>query len=81
MLISVSSQENGAFGGARRADATFGRALAKAVVERAAALLRSFVPFCSTAYAPEGSLLGAAVNACDGRVMPGRRRYRGRNEA
>jgi hypothetical protein len=43
MLISVSSQENGAFGGAHRADATFGRALAKAVVERAAALLRSFV--------------------------------------
>jgi hypothetical protein len=43
MLIAVSSQENGPFGAARWADATFGCAIAEAVVERAAALLRSFV--------------------------------------
>jgi hypothetical protein len=43
MLTSVSSQETSAFGAARRVDATFGRALAEAVVERAAAFLRSFV--------------------------------------
>jgi hypothetical protein len=43
MLISVSSQGNGAAGAARRADATFGRAFAEAVVERAAAFLHSFV--------------------------------------
>jgi hypothetical protein len=43
MLISVSSQENGAAGAARRVDGTFGRAFAEAVVERAVAFLRSFV--------------------------------------
>lgn len=43
MLISVSSQEPNAFGAARRADATFGRAFAEAAVKRAAAFLHSFV--------------------------------------
>ena len=41
--MSMSSQETGAFGVARRADATLGRALAEAAVERAAACLRSVV--------------------------------------
>ena len=39
----MSSQENDAVGAVRRAEATFGRALAEAVVERAAGFLRSFV--------------------------------------
>lgn len=40
---------NGAFGDARRADAAFGRAIAEAVVERAAAFLRAFLVGAPTA--------------------------------